>query len=490
MPIIEAEATADSACVSTAPVFHSPASGKLTARNGTKAAVQKVEHTDNSTPHVPISHRSGSGGNIGVWWSLYQHNIHGYNRSSLCNLLWLLWVVAILSLSLIPVGCVMRFSCSAVGLLILTAVIPDDGKSVWPYCCILIIPILVFKSAFMSGLWTFSVFPVVFGVIPLVDFLVGVDLGYQSPEEQKDLHESFVFELLTLSVAPGMLAAMVYGAWITSTLTGSPLEFIGVSASVGAMSGIVGITAGHELCHRASWLERICGRFLLCLVSYGHFYVEHTVGHHKHVATDEDPATARFGENFYAFLPRVVAGEFLSACRIEAERASRKGLSFWQCEIPMYLLFSTMVCLGLVQLFGSCAVLFFGIQSMVAILLFESVNYLEHYGLERRELSPGVHERVQPQHSWDSPARFTNHILFKLQRHADHHAHAGKRYQTLQAYDCSPQLPAGYATMIVLAMIPPLWRYVMDPRVLAHRQLCMGQTFRHGPTPVAPVSSK
>merc|ERR1712151_450230 len=196
-----------------------------------------------------------------------------------------------------------------------------------------------------------------------------------------------------------------------------------------------------------------------------------------------DPATSRYGESFYEFLPRAVKGEFLSACRIEAARLQRKGLPWWHSEIPAYFLVSAAIAFGLAAVTGPLAVPFFLAQSAVAVLLFESVNYLEHYGLERRELQPGQYEPVQPQHSWDSPARITNHVLFKLERHADHHAHAGKRYQTLQAYDSSPQLPAGYATMIFLAFFPPLWRRVVHPRLLAHRSQQAGQTFRHGPTP-------
>jgi alkane 1-monooxygenase len=200
------------------------------------------------------------------------------------------------------------------------------------------------------------------------------------------------------------------------------------------------------------------------------------------------PGDLRYGESFYAFLPRVVRGAFLSACRIEAERLQRKGLPWWHSEIPAYFLASATIAVALAALTGPIAVPFFFFQSFVAVLLFESVNYIEHYGLERRELRPGCFEPVGPQHSWDAPTRITNHVMFKLQRHADHHAHAGKRYQTLQAYDTAPQMPSGYASMLLLAFIPPLFRAVMDPRLLAHRQTLAGQTFRHGPTPEPEVA--
>ena len=195
---------------------------------------------------------------------------------------------------------------------------------------------------------------------------------------------------------------------------------------------------------------------------------------------------AGYGESFYAFLPRVVFGEWASACHLERKRLAKYRLPFWHNEIWMYLTCTGAMAGLLGAAWGPRAVLCFGCQALVAVLLFESVNYLEHYGLERRkDPKTGAYERVQPQHSWDSTARFTNHILIKLQRHADHHAHAGKRYQTLQAYEESPQLPSGYATMILLAFFPPVWRAVMDPRLMAHRKTQKGQVWRWGPTPRA-----
>ena len=261
------------------------------------------------------------------------------------------------------------------------------------------------------------------------------------------------------------------------------VEFLGFGVSAGFYSGAIGITVGHELCHKASWLERALGRLLLCSVCYGHFYVEHTMGHHKDVATDADPATARYGEGFYEFVPRVVIGEFRSACAIEAKRLAKKKLPWWENEILISALISGALAAAVFAASGPAGLAFFGVQAVWAVVLFESVNYLEHYGLERRALPEGGHETVQPQHSWDSPARFTNAILIKLQRHADHHAHAGKRFQTLQAYEESPQLPSGYATMIMLAFVPPLWRAVMHPRLMAFRKTQKGQVWRHGPTP-------
>mmetsp|Transcript_105219 Transcript_105219/g.336697 ORF Transcript_105219/g.336697 Transcript_105219/m.336697 type:complete len:466 (-) Transcript_105219:8-1405(-) len=447
MPLFEANASADTACISTAPVF-------------TKVAAQldgKAKSHDAS------------------WWALMEHNagrLPGTRSSLAVSAAWLAFLAGVASTALIPVlshwDC---FSAMLIGLIFCSIWLPDHGDTVLPFCTIIILPIVVFKSVAMGGFWSYSILLFVFVVIPLADFIVGVDVGSQTREIQRELHTAFRFELLTLLVAPGILGCLGYAAWLANFGGLSLLELGGLSIGTGIINGVVGIVAGHELCHKATRLERVLGRLLLCSASYGHFYVEHTLGHHKDVATDHDPATSRYGESFYEFLPRVVKGEFVNACRIEAARLRRNGLPWWHNEIPVYFLVSAGIALALACLTGPQAVPLFVAQSLVAVLLFESVNYLEHYGLERRELKPGQYEQVQPQHSWDTACRVTNHVMFKLERHADHHAHAGKRYQTLQAYDSSPQLPAGYATMIPLAFFPPLWRMEANHMCKAHLKI-------------------
>jgi alkane 1-monooxygenase len=174
----------------------------------------------------------------------------------------------------------------------------------------------------------------------------------------------------------------------------------------------------------------------------------------------------------------------LHSCKPKIETLPNLLYFYTRRSTAMYFGASGLMAMGLYFAFGMVAVKFFFLQAFWAIILFESVNYLEHYGLERRQNKNGTHETVKPQHSWDSPARLTNMITIKLQRHADHHAHAGKRFQTLQAYEESPQLPSGYATMIVLAFFPPIWRYVMHPRLMRFRKTQIGQVWRHGPQPI------
>lgn len=380
---------------------------------------------------------------------------------------------------------------------LLIAFIPDDSTSALPSLMYLIIPPIVVKSVWAGGLASFSIWGFVFGLIPLFDLVVGDDVLNQSKEEQRELHHTVGFRLVTLLVVPAQIALLCWGAHTAvNGVAGSALsatELIGLGLGVGLFTGAIGITVAHELCHKGGMLEPLCGRFLMCSVCFGHFHIEHTLGHHKAVATDEDPATARYGENFYAFLPRVVLGEYASALHIEARRLRTKGLPWWQSEMLWYSVVSLAVCGALCRGIGAGAAPFFALQSLTAILLFESVNYLEHYGLERRvvgeagaagaSLLTKRYEPVTAMHSWDTAARITNTLLFKLQRHADHHAHAGKRYQTLQVDAKSPQLPSGYATCILLALVPPLWRAVMHPRLMAFRATQKGQVWRHGPQP-------
>ena len=476
MPLIEQTATVDTACVSTAPVFGRGESSP----------------SDDGAPKRPDP----------GWWALVHHN-SGAPGNGGCTqtALWCAWLAALLATASIPHAHFFTFMAAVCALVALVLFLPDDGATVLPYYIHLILPVIAYKSALFGSHWSFSMIYFIFGIVPIFDYVLGVDVANQRKADQKQLHRAFRFKLFTFLVPVCVAGVIVGGAWFVTRHARhlTALEFVGFSLSVGVYTGAIGIVGAHELSHKANWFERLLGRFLMCAACYGHFYVEHTMGHHKDVCTDKDAATARYGENFYAFLPRVIVGEFRSACEIEAHRLRKKGLPWWRNEIPMYFAATGLLCLGLHWGFpgeargagGYAAVKFFALQATMAVLLFESVNYLEHYGLERRLNADGkTHETVKPQHSWDSPARLTNMVTIKLQRHADHHAHAGKRFQTLQAYEESPQLPSGYATMILLAFIPPLWRYVMHPRLMRFRATQTGQKWRHGPQPEYAVETQ
>jgi alkane 1-monooxygenase len=208
----------------------------------------------------------------------------------------------------------------------------------------------------------------------------------------------------------------------------------------------------------------------LAQTGYGHFFVEHNRGHHVRVATPEDPASARLGESFWAFLPRTVAGSLASAWEIEKSRLQRKGkraLSIQNDAINAWAM--TAVLFGvLLGVFGFSILPWLLIQATFGFTLLEVVNYLEHYGLARQKRPDGRYEPCAPRHSWNSNNLISNLLLYHLQRHSDHHAFPSRRYQMLRSFEEAPELPSGYGTMVVIAPITPLWRRIMDPKVLAH----------------------
>jgi len=216
-------------------------------------------------------------------------------------------------------------------------------------------------------------------------------------------------------------------------------------------------------------LERNAGGVLLALVAYGGFKVEHVFGHHVDVATPRDTSTARLGQSAYAFLLRAMVVNPLRAWELAGERLRARGLPAWHWRNEMYLWhgLTLLFAAGISVWLGIAGLVFFVMQALVAITLLELVNYIEHYGLLRDQRPDGSYERVTPRHSWNDSHRLSNLVLLNLQRHSDHHAHAARRYQILRHHDDAPQLPTGYASLVLLALVPPLWRRLMDPRVAA-----------------------
>jgi alkane 1-monooxygenase len=252
----------------------------------------------------------------------------------------------------------------------------------------------------------------------------------------------------------------------------SAIAKVGLAISIGCIGGI-GINTAHELGHKREANERWLSKIALAQSFYGHFYIEHNRGHHVRVATPEDPASSRVGENFYQFWPRTVWGSLKSAWRLEKKRYARRGRHPFRIgnDVLNAWLMSAVLFGGLIAWLGVGIVPYLAIQAVVGFSLLEVVNYMEHYGMLRQKVGrPGKerYERVDPSHSWNSNNIATNVLLYHLQRHSDHHANPTRRYQTLRDFEESPVLPTGYAGMIVLASVPAIWRRVMDPRVLAH----------------------
>jgi len=248
-----------------------------------------------------------------------------------------------------------------------------------------------------------------------------------------------------------------------------PADSFGLALTIGVVGG-VGINTAHELGHKSDRLERWLSKITLAQTGYGHFYVEHNRGHHTRVSTPEDPASARLGESFWAFLPRTVLGSVASAWEIERARLHRKGkpAPCAENDILNAWLMTVVLFAGLVAIFGRAVLPWLLLQAVSGFSLLEVVNYLEHYGLLRQKRPDGHYEPCAPRHSWNSNSIASNVLLYHLQRHSDHHAYPSRRYQALRSFDEAPELPSGYGTMTVVAFFPPVWRRIMDPLVAAH----------------------
>ncbi len=333
------------------------------------------------------------------------------------------------------------------------------------------LPFLAFGLVHATGLGVFWFFGplMVFGLFPLLDLVVGLDATNPPDSVIKWLEQDRYYRWCTYLYLPIQYAGLVFACILWSGGDLTTVDSIGLALTMGMVSGIA-INTAHELGHKRASMERWLSKIALAQSGYGHFFIEHNRGHHVRVATPEDPASSRLGESFWAFLPRTVAGSLRSAWELEGERLARDGhrrLSYRNDILNAWAM--TLVLFGaLVAAFGVVVIPYLALQAVLGFTLLEVVNYLEHYGLLRARREDGRYERTRPEHSWNSNNVASNVLLYHLQRHSDHHANPMRRYQALRHFDEAPQLPTGYAGMIVTALLPPLWRRVMDHRLLAH----------------------
>ncbi len=338
------------------------------------------------------------------------------------------------------------------------------------------LPLAALVALHYRGPLSYAAVVFAFGLIPVLDAWVPQTLGNPDGEESPERSVSRFFDWLLYLNLPIWYGLVGYYLYVVTHAALGPAEIVGLTLSVGIVGGTLGINVAHELGHRSSVVERGIAKALLLPALYTHFFVEHNRGHHKHVATPHDPATSRFGESLYAFWARSMAGGYLGAWRIERERLQRAGRPVWSLRNQMVrftgyqLAYLTLV--GVV--FGPVAIPFAVGVGLVAVLLLESTNYIEHYGLLRRRLPNGRYEPVQPIHSWSSEHEIGRIMLYELTRHADHHFRATRKYQQLRYFEQSPELPTGYPAAILLALVPPLWFRVMNPRARHHRELLGG----------------
>ncbi|NDR58568.1 alkane 1-monooxygenase [Aliiruegeria sabulilitoris] len=342
-----------------------------------------------------------------------------------------------------------------------------------PFWLSLLMVPLAYLSATRGGVWVFVLPLFSWGMFSILDEITGLY------EEDADLatrdDELFWYRLITLIWFPVQFGTLF---WLISYVPDAahltwPEKFM-VFFGMGIVSGTTGIVYAHELMHQRNRLERWLGDLLMASVLYGHFRTEHLLVHHRYVGTPRDAVTARYNEGFHRFFFRVLPGCAVSAFHAEKAMLARKGLPWHHRSNPFWRYWSLQALFLALALFvgGWGGLLLFCWQALVAVWQLEVVNYVEHYGLTRKHLGEGRYEHVLPRHSWNASHRASNWLLINLQRHSDHHYKPQRRFPLLQTYseEEAPQLPYGYPVMAFLAMIPPLWRRRMNPRVRAWRR--------------------
>ena len=338
------------------------------------------------------------------------------------------------------------------------------------------IPISVLISMMLGGYASYFSVVYLFGLIPVVELFMKGSTENLSAVEEEIAKEDKRYDWVLYSMVPIQYALMIFFLYRIGDAELASYERTGIILSFGMACGSLGINVAHELGHRNTRHEQLMSKLLLLTSLYLHFFIEHNRGHHKHVSTDKDPASSRFGEWIYTFWFRSVIGGWLSAWKLEFDRLKKKG-------IPVVSLHNEMLVFQLIQLgflgliylfFGAQIMLYFIFAATIGFLLLETVNYIEHYGL-RRKKKGNRYERTLPVHSWNSNHPIGRLMLFELSRHSDHHFIASRKYQTLRNFEESPQMPTGYPGMMLLALVPPLWFQVMHRKINQYRSTHLGE---------------
>lgn len=330
-------------------------------------------------------------------------------------------------------------------------------------------PLFYWVTGSVAAMWIPAA--VVYVAIPLLDVVLGEDLN-NPPEEVVPLLEAdSYYRWAAYALVPVLWIAFLANAYFVGTQDLPWTAVLAIAVNIGILCGFA-INLGHELGHKKSRLERNLATSVLALGAYGHFAIDHNRGHHRHVATPEDCASSRMGETLYTFAMRELPGAFRRAWFLEAGRLERHEKSVWsfENEILRAGLITAAVSVGLLLAFGPIMIPYLLVTYFIGAFHLTLANYIEHYGLLRQKRPNGLYERCQPHHSWNSNHICSNWALYHLQRHSDHHANPGRRYQSLRHFDGLPTLPNGYFGMFLVALVPPLWFRVMDPLVVAQAE--------------------
>ncbi len=340
---------------------------------------------------------------------------------------------------------------------------PKDFK----YLSALTVPLSLIIGLYFKGYWLFLTPIYLFVFIPILELLLDEENSNYSESELSSRAVSTFFDWLLYLNLPIVYALLIWSFFEVANYPFETYEFVGLALSLGMVLGGNGINVAHELGHRQASKERFIGKALLLPSLYMHFYIEHNFGHHLHAATKEDPATARYKQSVYWFWLTSIVRQYFSAWNIQKRLLKNYKLSFFSFRNDMfwYLVLQSLYLILVFLVFGKVVLLFAILSAITGFLLLETVNYIEHYGLLRKKKESGRYERVKEIHSWNSNHVIGRIMLYELTRHSDHHFKSSKKYQILECHDESPQLPFGYPTSMVLALLPPLWFSIMNKRV-------------------------
>lgn len=333
------------------------------------------------------------------------------------------------------------------------------------YFFVYTLPITVAFAFNMSGLFTFLPMIIFYGLVPIIELMLPAN--HTNPENMDSRKGNLFFDGVLYLAVPVQVGFLFYFFHLLSVNTYTPLEYVGLSLSMGLMCGVFGINIAHELGHRTNRFEQLLAEILLLTSLEMHFMPYHNNGHHHNVATPNDPATARKGETLFAFWFRSQIGSYFQAWSLEKKRLKKNGKSVFSLrnKALTYTLVQLLFIISIYQFYGGLVVGFFMAASLFGILLLETVNYIEHYGLLRNKNENDRYERVQHHHSWNSDHPLGRAMLFELSRHSDHHYKASKKYQTLLSLPEAPQMPTGYPGMMLLSLVPPLWFRLMNKKL-------------------------
>ena len=304
-------------------------------------------------------------------------------------------------------------------------------------------------------------------IIPGLELFIKPDPTNLDAAEEEMVRNDRFYDILLYLIVPLQFFALYQFLHSMTDATLTWLEVTGRIWVMGLLCGTLGINVGHELGHRSNWWEKLFSRMLLLTSLYMHFFIEHNRGHHKRVATPEDPSSARYGESIYGFYFRSVIFSYLSAWRIANTDRIKRGQSWFSFRNEMinYHVIQIAFVAMIYYFFGPLITAYFLAAALIGILLLETVNYIEHYGLQRKMLHNGKYERAMPAHSWNSDHVIGRVMLFELSRHSDHHYLASRKYQVLRHHENSPQMPTGYPGMMILSLFPPFWFFIMNKKL-------------------------